>query len=169
MNNLKEKRLIVILGGRFSSKIVFQTLKYNKYYNFVIYDNTLNKKFYEGNYTFIKKVNILEGEKIKEPKDFNLDEFIHKSNLGFEYSSDLYTFSAIFDKTMAAHLEETKLNSSQTIKELDDGRLLISARVPDTLQFEQWLMSFGASVEVLKPEKLRNKFKQLSIDLSNIY
>ncbi len=116
-----------------------------------------------------EKVNILEGKKIKEPKDFNLDEFIHKSNLGFEYSSDLYTFSAIFDKTMAAHLEETKLNSSQTIKELDDGRLLISARVPDTLQFEQWLMSFGASVEVLKPEKLRNKFKQLSIDLSNIY
>jgi len=26
MNNLKEKRLIVILGGRFSSKIVFQIL-----------------------------------------------------------------------------------------------------------------------------------------------
>ncbi len=45
MNNFKEKRLIVILGGRFSSKIVFQTLKYNKYYNFVIYDNTLNKNF----------------------------------------------------------------------------------------------------------------------------
>ena len=116
-----------------------------------------------------EKVHILEGERIVEPKDFNLDEFIHKSNLGFEYSSDLYTFSAIFDKTMAAHLEETKLNSSQTVKELEDGRLLISARVPDTLQFEQWLMSFGASVEVLKPERLRNKFKQLSIDLSNIY
>ena len=57
----------------------------------------------------------------------------------------------------------------KTVKELEDGRLLISARVPDTLQFEQWLMSFGAGVEVLKPEKLRRKFKQLSIDLSNIY
>ena len=68
MNNLKEKRLIVILGGKFSSKIVFQTLKYNKYFNFVIYDNTLNKKFYEGNYTFIKKVNILE-EKISQNKN----------------------------------------------------------------------------------------------------
>ena len=68
MNNFLKNRLIVIWGGKFSSKIVFQTLEYNKCYNFIIYDNTLNKKFYEGNYTFIKEVSILE-EKISQNKN----------------------------------------------------------------------------------------------------
>ena len=114
-------------------------------------------------------VEILDGKKIKEPLNFDLDEYLHRNNLGFEYSENLYTFCAIFDRTMGAHLEETPLNSSQTIKELDDGRLQISARVPDTLQFEQWLMSFGAEIEILAPKSLRAKFKQLAIKLGDIY
>ena len=98
----------------------------------------------------------------REPKNFDMEEFIHKNNLGFTYSNDLYTFEAIFDKTMAYHLVETPLNDTQTVEELDEHRLRIKARIPDTLQFEQWLMSFGADVEILKPTKLRNKFKELS-------
>jgi predicted DNA-binding transcriptional regulator YafY len=70
---------------------------------------------------------------------------------------------------MAAHLTETKLNGTQTEKELSDGRLLVTARVPDTLQFEQWLMSFGADVEVLAPKALRTKFKELALKLKDIY
>ena len=70
---------------------------------------------------------------------------------------------------MAFHLLETPLNSTQTAEELQGNKLLIKARVPDTLQFEQWLMSFGADVEILKPAKLRNKFKELSKNLNSIY
>ncbi|MDC2980605.1 WYL domain-containing protein [Gammaproteobacteria bacterium] len=115
-----------------------------------------------------EKVELLS-EKTNEPKNFNLDKFLHKNNLGFAYSDKLYTFEAIFDKTMAFHLLETPLNNSQKIKELEDDRLLIKARVPDTLQFEQWLMSFGSNVEILKPKKLRNKFKLLANDLIKKY
>ena len=39
----------------------------------------------------------------------------------------------------------------------------------DTLQFEQWLMSFGAEVEILKPKKLREKFKALAKELNKKY
>ena len=46
----------------------------------------------------------------REPKNFDMEEFIHKNNLGFSYSDELYTFEAIFDKTMAFHLFETPLN-----------------------------------------------------------
>ena len=98
-----------------------------------------------------------------------MEEFIHKNNLGFTYSNDLYTFEAIFDKTMAYHLTEAPLNDTQTVEELDNNKLRIKARIPDTLQFEQWLMSFGADVEILKPTKLRNKFKELSKNLNYIY
>lgn len=116
-----------------------------------------------------KDVMILDGKKIIEPKNFDLDDYLHKNNLGFEHSEKLYTFRAIFDRTMGAHLEETPLNSTQKVEELADGRLQVSARVPDTLQFEQWLMSFGSDVEVLMPLKLRKKFETLSRKLKEIY
>ena len=115
-----------------------------------------------------EKVELLD-EPSREPKSFDMEEFIHKNNLGFAYSDDLYTFEAIFDKTMAYHLFETPLNSSQKITELENNKLLIKARVPDTLQFEQWLMSFGSNVEILKPKKLRSKFKRLASSLKELY
>ena len=108
-------------------------------------------------------------EKIREPKNFDLNDFIHKNNLGFAHSENLYTFEAIFDKTMAYHLLETPLNDTQTVEELDNDKLRIKARIPDTLQFEQWLMSFGSDVEVLKPRKLRKKFQKLAESLNSIY
>ena len=114
-------------------------------------------------------IKILDSKKIDEPKNFDLDKYLHRNNLGFEYSQKLYTFCAIFDKTMGAHLEETPLNSTQTVSELEDGRLQISARVPDTLQLEQWLMSFGSKVEILGPPELKRKFIKLTKELANIY
>ena len=115
-----------------------------------------------------EKVELLD-DKVREPKSFNLDHFIHKNNLGYAFSDQLYTFEAIFDKTMAFHLLETPLNSSQVAKEIGNNELLIQARVPDTLQFEQWLMGFGSKVEILKPIKLRNKFKLLAKELIKKY
>ncbi len=115
-----------------------------------------------------EKVEILN-EKIREPKDFNLDKFTHTNNLSFEYSKNLFTFKALFDFTAAAHLVETPLNGTQKIIKQEDGKLLISARMTDTLQFEQWLKSFGSDVEILEPPKLRNKFKKLAEDLIKKY
>ena len=115
-----------------------------------------------------ESVEILD-EKIREPKDFDLDEFTHTNNLSFEYSKKLYTFKALFDFTAAAHLMETPLNGTQKIEKKIDGRLLVSARMTDTLQFEQWLKSFGADVEILEPKKLRDKFKKLASDLTEKY
>ena len=67
------------------------------------------------------------------------------------------------------YLLETPLNGTQKIIKQTDGKLLVSARMTDTLQFEQWLMSFGADVEILKPKKLRNKFKTLAKKLTKKY
>ena len=115
-----------------------------------------------------EKVEIL-AEKSIEPKKFNLDEFTHTNNLSFAYSEELYTFEALFNLTAAAHLIETPLNGTQKIIKQADGKLLISARMTDTLQFEQWLMSFGTEVEILKPKKLRDKFKALAKELNKKY
>ena len=115
-----------------------------------------------------ERVELLD-ETVKEPRNFDLKEFIHKNNLGFAHSNELYTFEAIFDKTMAYHLLETPLNDTQTIEEMDNNKLRIRARIPDTLQFEQWIMSFGSDVEVIKPKKLRDKFISLANSMKEMY
>tara|TARA_B100000123_G_scaffold203517_1_gene153322 strand:- start:2615 stop:3613 length:999 start_codon:yes stop_codon:yes gene_type:complete len=114
------------------------------------------------------RVEILN-EKVREPKGFDLDKFAHTNNLSFEYSKKLYTFKALFDYTAAAHLIETPLNGSQKTILQSDGRLLVSGRMTDTLQFEQWLKSFGSDVEIIAPKKLRKKFKKLARELNDIY
>lgn len=115
-----------------------------------------------------EKIEILD-QRSREPKNFSLDEFTHENNLSYEFSKRKYYFEALFDFTAAAHLMETPLNGTQKIKRQPDGRLLISARMTDTLQFEQWLKSFGSQVEVLSPKKLRNKFRELARELSEKY
>ena len=108
-------------------------------------------------------------EKVKEPKGFDLDEFTHTNNLSFEYSKKLYTFKALFDHTAGAHLLETPLNGTQKTIRQPDGRLLVTARMTDTLQFEQWLLSFGPDVEIIAPKKLRKKFQEKTSKMYSIY
>ena len=115
-----------------------------------------------------EKVELLD-KAVKEPKHFNFDEFIHKNNLGFTFSDKLYVLEAIFDRTMAFHLIETPLNDTQSVKEIGKDKLYVKARVPDTLQFEQWLMSFGSNIEILKPKKLREKFRSEIKKMRSIY
>ena len=46
---------------------------------------------------------------------------------------------------------------------------LLEVGESDTLQFEQWLLSFGSNVEILKPKKLRAKFKSEAQKMSSMY
>ena len=115
-----------------------------------------------------EKIELLD-KPVKEPKNFNFNDFIHKNNLGFAFSEKLYFFEAIFDRTMAFHLSETPLNDTQSVKEIGKDKLHVKARVPDTLQFEQWLLSFGSNVEILKPKKLRAKFKSEAKKMGSLY
>jgi len=45
----------------------------------------------------------------------------------------------------------------------------MEATVKDTSQLRWWLLGFGDSVEVLKPEKLRKEFAQIAKNLDGMY
>lgn len=115
-----------------------------------------------------EKVEILEN-KVREPQNFCLDKFTHQNNLSYEFSKELYTFKALFDHTAGAHLLETPLNGTQKTIRQPDGKLLVTARMTDTLQFEQWLLSFGPDVEIIAPKKLRKKFQEKTSKMHSIY
>lgn len=85
----------------------------------------------------------LRDEKARRPENFDLDEYLAKGGLGFG-NGKMIRLKAIFSREAGEHLYESRLSKDQEIKELDDGRLEVTATVADTPQLEWWLRAMGA-------------------------
>jgi len=88
------------------------------------------------------------------PKDFSIDEQIDAGVWGFD-EQEKTRIVMVFSKGFGDHLLESPLSKDQVTEELDDGVIKVSATVAVTSQLRWWLMGFGAGVEVLSPESLR--------------
>ena len=73
------------------------------------------------------------------------------------------------DRGVAQHLLETPLSQDQTLEMLDEGRVRITATVKDTGQLRWWLMGFGAQVEVIGPESVRQAIAGQISELATVY
>ena len=60
-------------------------------------------------------------------------------------------------------------NKNQKLKQLENGKFLLKASLPNTEQLRWWLLGFGDRVEVLKPKSLRKEFITTVKGLSKIY
>ncbi len=91
----------------------------------------------------------------KRPRDFDLDRYIQEGGTQLQRSVNKpVNLKLRVTPELARILEETPLASNQMIT--DDGeRPTVQARVVDTWQLHWWLLSQGASVEVLAPRALR--------------
>mgnify|MGYP001177100688 FL=1 len=101
------------------------------------------------------------GNRSKEPKNFNIDKFIYDQNIGFLHSSRPLKVDIKFGSLAGFHLTETPISKDQQLIQEDDGSYRLKATLPDTSQLRWWLLGFGAQVEVLKPLSLREEFKEV--------
>jgi predicted DNA-binding transcriptional regulator YafY len=115
----------------------------------------------------ITEVDILE-ESTQPPKDFNLDDEINSGRFGFG-NGETIKFSAIFKRETGEHLLESKLSEKQSVKELSNGDLRISAEIQNTPQLLWWLLGLGSQVTVESPALLKDKIKQTIKDMSKNY
>lgn len=100
----------------------------------------------------------LSDQPTRTPKDFDLDTYITKGEFDIT-SGQLIRLRAILHKNAAQYISETPLSKDQRLRELEDGRVQITASILQTAQLRWWLLSFGDQVEVLAPEVLRNDLK----------
>lgn len=108
----------------------------------------------------------LLSESISKPADFNLDDYISSGAFGW-FQKKSIRLKVIFSAEVAIHLYETPLSEDQTMTELPDGRIQLTATVQETLQLRWWLQAFGDAVEVVKPASLRSQIaKELRTALS---
>ena len=74
-----------------------------------------------------------------------------------------------FHPRVALRVKETRWQSSQQIEEASDGYLLWRARVAEPQEMVPWIRGWGADVEVVGPEELRQALSREARKLAEMY
>lgn len=111
----------------------------------------------------------LTSEAIIQPKDFDFETYTQSGEFNYFVTREKLELELLFDSRTAVHIEESPLSNDQTEKHMEGGKTLIKAKVDDTQQLRWWLQGFGSSVEILKPDSLREEFRKTAEELSVIY
>jgi predicted DNA-binding transcriptional regulator YafY len=100
---------------------------------------------------------------------FDLQDYIEEG--GFEFTKDegKVSFSALFEKKVAEHLDETPLSDDQVVTVQDDGWVKVEATVRNSPQLQWWVMGFGDKVEVLEPQDLRQQVAEACQNMCQMY
>jgi predicted DNA-binding transcriptional regulator YafY len=102
------------------------------------------------------------------PPGFDLDAHIREGNLSFLLGPGM-RLRARFAEVVGPTLEETPLSKNQKLTVEPDGRLMLEATLPDTLELRSWLASYGPHVEVLEPATLRDQIGQRARETAALY
>ncbi len=96
-------------------------------------------------------------ERFEIPGDFSISEFL---NVPFGlFQGEPITVKVIFDKELSNYIQRRTWHPSQKIKELKDGRILLTMRASGKEEIKAWILSFGAKAQVASPTFLREEIK----------
>ena len=99
----------------------------------------------------IRNFQILKDEISVEEKDFPEEE--NKGDYGGDRITNFMQLKVrVADSEVYRILDEYKVDS---IEETDDKTKILTLDVPDIYWIKSWILSFGSSMQVLEPEKLR--------------
>ena len=98
-------------------------------------------------------------EKEFEPPDhLSVDERLSNAfGVSFEEPMDVVVR---FTEEQAPYIRERTWHPSQELEELDDGRVVLRLRAGGFYEIKSWVLSFGATAEVLEPEELREAVRE---------
>lgn len=100
--------------------------------------------------------------------NFSIEEYLSKGFLA-ERGDKLIDIAIMFDEYQSRWIRDRSWHSSQQIEELPSGGLILSLQVGGVQEVKRWVMGYGPHAEVLKPESLRNQFKNEIEEMKKIY
>ena len=103
-----------------------------------------------------------------EPAGFDFQEYVRTEARRYG-SGGKIKLVARFDATAAEHLREMPVSIDQSIRDMEDGRVEVSATVEDDELLRWWLLGFGRWVEVVDPPILRTEVADELRMASNAY
>lgn len=99
------------------------------------------------------------GETFKPQKDFDIQARL-RGSFGVIGGSEPKEVRLRFDSSAAEIIKEREWHASQEVADLADGSVELRLRLSNLVEIERWLLAWGASVEVLEPEELRQQIIQ---------
>jgi proteasome accessory factor B len=146
-------------------KLEYKPRKGNRAFPFEVHPYSL--LFYKGEFYILCFVlskglryfaleGIKKAERMKErfdiPEEFSMSEFL-KVPFGLFHGKPI-TVKVVFDKELSDYIQRRTWHPSQKIKQLKDGRILLSMTASGKEEIKAWVLSFGSNAEVLSPKFL---------------
>jgi predicted DNA-binding transcriptional regulator YafY len=111
-----------------------------------------------------QSVTLLYGETLNKPVNFDIDALLAQGWGDFQdaIAEKIIKLQLWCDKGLKDHLVEMPLTQQQWIDftKPENGRYLLTVKLPYTWQLYQWLLSQGSRLQVVEPEWLRDKMCQ---------
>lgn len=108
------------------------------------------------------------GKPFVKPADFSPERFFSNA-MGVLGGDENHRVVILFSAGVADRVREREWHESQEMRELPGGRLELRLRLGALAEVEQWVLGWGASAEVLEPRALREKIREVSIKLAEMY
>jgi predicted DNA-binding transcriptional regulator YafY len=90
------------------------------------------------------------------PKDFDPDKYLAAS-WGIMHGEEEVEVILQFSPAVASRVRESVWHPSQELDELRDGGCLFTVRISEPAEMKPWIRSWGAEVEVIAPQALRQE------------
>ena len=151
-------------------KLEYKPRKGNRAFLFEVHPYSL--LFYKGEFYLLCLVpgkgmrhfaleGVKKAERMKErfeiPEDFSISEFL-KVPFGMFHEKPI-SVKVIFDKELSDYIQSRTWHPSQKIKELKDGRILLSMTASGKEEIKAWILSFGPKAMVLSPKHFREEIR----------
>jgi predicted DNA-binding transcriptional regulator YafY len=92
------------------------------------------------------------------PLGFDLDAFVQDALTVMR--GPRIQVELLFNKATAAWTKDRIWHPSQEVKLRKDGRMTMTLTVADSRELLGWILSFGSSVQVLKPDGLKKSVRE---------
>lgn len=112
--------------------------------------------------------NIQVTDEIFDEPDFDIGEYL-KNTWGVERSDNEKKVVLIFKDKAAKLVKEMKWHDSQQIIDLPDDRIQFEVVTGSMQEMKNWILGYGASVEVIRPEELRQEVMEEIGKMEEIY
>lgn len=112
---------------------------------------------------------VFENKNFTIPEDFDLKNHIDLDFGIWNNTEPPVEYEIRFEKGMANYILEREWHKNQIIEQREDGSVVLKFSSNQKEMIFSWIMSFGKSALVIKPEKLREEIKSECLKIAEKY
>ena len=110
----------------------------------------------------------VEPDTYEIPPDFNAIDYV-SSEWDIYFFDELLVVKLHFSQRISDVVLPTRWHPSQEIQMQNDGSIIMTFTVRNSIHFRAWVLMWGNEVEVLEPEILRNQIGKVAQSLVEVY